>query len=392
MPKDTPAQLDTVLGQINKEYGQCIGTLSDVVDEVVGLTTGNLAIDYLTGIGGLPMGRITELYGQPSAGKTTTALQAAAALQAKIISENRVDDHILYLDFEHALDGEYAAGLGLDVDHPSFITVQPHWLEDGVDIAERVLRTGRVRVSIWDSVARMIPRDLEFGVRTHAMERARLMNSALQRLTSLLHENNCAGVFLNHLTEAVTMGGRPGMPPTETSPGGKALKFYASLRLAYKQTSVKKGQAYDALTGAPLEQVIATQVKVKCTKNKVGVPLREAEIRVRLGAGFDNTWTALQVLLAHKAVRKDGAWYRFDTDLDHPEMTLPATRGARRSIQGEAAVLDFADTHPDWGARLVDTARHLIDTHADTAIAPTPDDAFDLGTPVDVAAELENLT
>lgn len=385
MPKNDQ-DLDAVLGQLAKDYGQPIGTLSQVVDEVRGITTGNLAIDHLTGVGGLPMGRITELYGQPSAGKTTTALQAAAALQRKIITENRVDDHILYIDFEHALDGEYAANLGLDTDHPSFITVQPNWLEDGVDMAERIIRTGRVRVSIWDSVARMIPKDLEFGVRTHAMERARLMNSALQRLTSLLHENDCAGVFLNHLTEAVQMGGRPGMPPTETSPGGKALKFYASLRLAYKQIGVKKGLAYDSLTGATVEQIVATQVVVKCTKNKVGIPLRQAEVRVRLGAGFDNIWTALQILLAHRTVRKDGAWYRFDGDLTHPEMTLPVGKTARPSLHGEAGVLDFADKHPEWATTLVGTARGLLAT-AVLELPLTGDQPH-----IDIDAELGNLT
>ena len=368
MVKQASTAVADVLAELSKRYHLRIGTMSDVVDDVVGLSTGNMAVDYLTGVGGLPMGRIVELYGVPSAGKSTTALQAAANLQQRIIADGR-DEHILYLDFEHALDTTYAAALRLDPDHPTFILVQPVWLEDGADIAERLIRTGTVRLSIWDSVARMVPKDLEFGVRTHAMERARLMNSLLQRLTSLAHENNCAAVFLNHLVEAVSMGGRPGMPPQETSPGGKALKFYASIRLSYKVIRQIKGKAADALSGAVAEQVIATHVKVKCTKNKVGIPLREAEIRVRFGEGFDNAWTAVQVLVAHKVIRRDGAWYRFDEHLAHQDMATGAGKTPRPTLQGEAAVLTFADQHPEWAARLIDAARAAIADHGGDVLA-----------------------
>jgi len=353
-----------VLKDITKRYDLRIGAMSTVVDPVVGLTTGNLAIDYLTGIGGLPQARITELYGQPSSGKTTTALQAAAALQRDIIAAGR-DEHILYLDFEHAMDGEYAAVLGLDVEHPTFILVQPNWLEDGQDIAKRLVQTGRVRLCIWDSVAEMTPKELEFGVRTNAMERARLLNSMLQHFNSLFHEHNCAGVFLNHMTEVIAMGGRPGMPAQETSPGGKSLKFYASLRLAYKQVRNIKGQAPDALTGAVTTQVVATDVRVRVTKNKVGVPFREAEVRVRLGQGFDNLWSALTVLTAHKSVvaGSTGHFY-FDPAkvpaLVHDDMARSGT--GRPYIRGGAALLAFADDHPDWARTVVATAASVVES------------------------------
>jgi recombination protein RecA len=309
----------------------------------------------------LPVGRIVELYGQPSSGKTTTALQAAAALQQKVIAEGR-DEYILYLDFEHAIDGDYAAGLGLDVYHPTFVIAQPHWLEDGAEIAERLIKTGKFRLSIWDSVAEMTPRDLEFGVRTNAMERARLMNSLLQRFNSLLHEQNCCAVYLNHLVEAVQMGGaRPGLPPPETTPGGKALKFYASIRIAYKQIKQIKGLARDALSGDMTEVVTAQQVKVKVTKNKVGPPFREAEVRVTFGRGFDNIWSALQVLSAHKQIRRGSAgWHRFDERLGHPSM--PVVSGLP-SIQGEANVLTFAEEHPDWGQLIVAEAVQAIEKY-----------------------------
>lgn len=373
MPKDATSVGD-VIRDLAKRHELRIGAVTGVIDEVVAHSTGNLAVDYLTGVGGLPQGRIIELYGQPSAGKTTTALQAAAELQRAIIAAGR-DEYIVYLDFEKALDVNYCAALGLDTSHPTFILAQPHWLEDGADIADKLIRTGKVRLSIFDSVAEMVPKELEFGIRTAAMERARLMNSLLQQLNPLLHANGATAVFLNHLVEAVSMGGaRPGLPPAETSPGGKGLKFYASLRLSYKVIRQIKGKAPDALAGAVTDQVIATHVRVKCTKNKVGVPLREAEVRVRLGQGFDNTWTALQVLLAHGIVRKDGAWYRFDADLYHPDMGETNTRTGRASLQGEAAVLDFADTHPDWAAGLVTAAGQAIDAHGEAGLVVGSDE------------------
>lgn len=359
MPKD-PTAIGDVIKDIANKYSLRIGSMSDVVDEVSGLTTGNLAIDYLTGVGGLPLGRIVELYGQPSSGKTTTALQAAAALQRDIITEGR-DEFVLYQDFEHALDRDYATALGLDVEHPSFILVQPHWLDDGADIGERIIGTGKVRLSIWDSVAEMVPKDLEFGVRTNAMERARLMNSLLQRLNSLLHQHNCCAVFLNHLVEAVQMGGsRPGMPPAETSPGGKALKFYASLRLSYKQTRQVKGKVSDALSSDTIDQVVATHVKVKATKNKVGVPMREAEVRVRFGQGFDNFWSAVQVLVAHEAIKTTTTGHNYFIHAPaHPEMSH--ANDGRPFLRGESALLDFADGHPAWRSAVIDEAVKIIE-------------------------------
>lgn len=382
MPKAPGTGISELLTEINKKHGLNIGTMSAVAEKVTGLTTGNLAIDYLTGVGGLPVGRITELYGQPSSGKTTTALQAAAALQADIIAGKR-DEHILYLDYEHAMDPDYAANLGLNVDHPSFIIVQPNWLEEGAEIAEQLIKTGKIRMAIWDSVAEMTPADVEFGVRTNAMERARLMNSLLQRQVSLLHATGCAGVFLNHLTEAVQMGGRPGMPPAETSPGGKALKFYASLRMAYKQIGQKKGKAPDALTGDVIDQVVATHVMVRVTKNKVGLAHRTAEVRVRLGHGFDEFYTATQVLLAHRQITKAGSWFYFDrkgatADLTHPDM--PRTGSNQRpGLLGESGLITFGDRNPDWRAQIIAAARAAIDDYGTGALdeitaAPADDD------------------
>jgi len=173
-------------------------------------------------------------------------------------------------------------------------------------------------------------------------------------------------VFLNHMVEAIQMGGRPGMPPAETSPGGKALKFYASLRLAYKQVGNIKGQASDALLGETTAQVVATKVKVKVTKNKVGLPFREALVLVRSGYGFDNIWSALQVLTAHgKVVAGTSGHFYFDAakvpDLVHPDMALSGTK--RPFIRGESAVSAFAQQHPDWATKIIDHAVTLVEQY-----------------------------
>ncbi len=305
---------------------------------------------------------------------TTTALQCAAALQRRLIAEGSTD-HILYMDYEHALDADYAAGLGLNVEHPTFLSAQPHWLEQGAEAARKFIESGRVRLVIWDSVAEMTPKsvlDADFDRRTGAMERARQIKELLARLTPLIHQHNCAAVFLNHAVEAVDMGGgRPGMPPVETTPGGKALKFYASLRMSYKQIGQKKAKVLDRLTGELVDQVAAVDTRVKVTKNKLNDPFREAIVRVRFGSGFDNVWSALEVLTAYRKVVIGAGGYRyFDAknvpELVHDDMARSAT--GRPSIQGEAAVLRFADEHPEWRDRLIATAVDLVNAKQDTVL------------------------
>lgn len=367
-----------LLAELSKKHGIQLGTMSDVVKPVTGLTTGNLAIDHITGCGGIPVGRITELYGLPSSGKTTTALQAAARLQAKIIDSIvrggsagpdgiRGGDLIVYFDYENTLDGEYAANLGLDVDHPSFVLAQPDFLEQGGEIGLDLIKTGDVKLSIWDSVASMTPlatMEGDFDQRTSAMNRARLLNGMLMRFNGLLKHHSSAAIFLNHLTEAIDMGGRPGMPPRVDTPGGKALKFYSSLRLEYRQLKQVKGKGTDALTNEDsAEQVIAQHIKVKVVKNKVApMAFRECEVRSRFGSGFDNTWSAIQVLLNHRKITKSGAWYGFDRspELIHPELPLSA---GKHQLQGEPAIDEFARTRPEWRRTLIDAAVRLVDAY-----------------------------
>ena len=375
--------IDDIIESVAKKYDVRVGSLSSVVTPTEALTTGNLAIDYLTGVGGLPVGRVTELYGQASSGKTTSALQAAAHLQKRIIAD-KSDEYMLYMDFEHALDEDYAGKLGLDVEHPSFLLAQPYWLEQGAEAAQKLIETGKIRLSIWDSVAEMTPKsvlDADFDRRTSAMERARMIKELLARMTPLIHQNRCASVFLNHLVEGIDMtGGRPGMPPAETTPGGKAIKFYASLRMSYKQVKQIKGKTYDALAGDTVDQVVAVDTKVKVTKNKLGNPFREAVIRVRFGAGFDNAWSALQVLTAYRKVVIGTAGFHYFDAKNVPELvhdTMRTSPTGRPTIQGEAAVLRFADDHPAWRDLLIRHAVDTIESAGDTTLpGSAPADPF----------------
>ncbi len=351
-----------LLASISKKHNLKLGSFSDVVTPTVGWSTGNIGIDYVTGVGGIPAGRMTELYGLPSSGKTTTALQAAAGLQKRIIADGE-EEYILYLDHEHALDLEYAGDLGLNLDHPSFVLAQPNWLEQGAEIALELIATGKVRMAIFDSVAAMTPKvllDGEFDQRTAAMNRARLMSGLCQRLVALINEQNTAVVMINHLMESVEMTGRPGMPPKATTPGGKGVKYYASLRLEYKQIKNAKTKQVNALTGATEDAVGQTLVKINCVKNKVGNPFRTVEALSRFGMGFDNFWSALQVHMAHRniTVASAGRHY-FPSHLGHDHMEVASD--GRQYVRGEANLLAFADLYPEWRQKVITEAGDIID-------------------------------
>ncbi len=354
-----------VLADVSTKFGLNIGALSTVAEKVVGLPTGNLTIDYLTGVGGLPLGRSTELHGPPSSGKTTCALQTAAVLQQYAV-RFRLDSRILYLDFEHALDPDYCAALGLDVEHPSFLLAQPGNLEQGCEAALKLIDTGGIRLVIFDSVASMAPIsriDGEFDQRTAAMNKARLMSGLMLQLTPLLHRHDCAAVFINHVYEKIDIGGRPGgLPPGEDTPGGRALKFYSSLRLRFQQIGVIHGRADDAILNEVDERApIGVKTRIKVVKNKVSRSAgREADVRITHGHGFDNTWSALKILAAHKKVMVDGSWHYFDKDPTLTGEDMPRSRTGRPCLQGEHAVLGYATAHPQWNDALVDLARTVI--------------------------------
>lgn len=359
-------EISALLREIEKKLDLRVGPLSGVAEEVKALTTGNLAIDYITGVGGLPLGRSTELIGPPACGKTSVALQTAAELQKTIIAEGR-EEFILYSDFEHALDKEYATNLGLDVEHPSFLLMQPDSMEQGVNAALLLLDTDRVRLSIWDSVASMTPDSMsnsEFSSRPmEAAHKAKLMSDFIRVLNAKLHRYSCSAVFLNHIMDVIETGFAPRGIKRTTTPGGKALKYYASVRIEFQQISTIKAKAINALTNESVDRVEATNVKVKVVKNKVGSPFRECVVRVRLGKGFDNFWSAVQVLLAYKKITAGGGgYYYFDAlpELKHDSMER-SSKG-RVTLRSERALLEFAERNPDWASLVVSSAKSLLPT------------------------------
>lgn len=374
-----------LLKTAEKKYNLSVGPMNAIATNTQFITTGNLAIDIAMG-GGIPLGRTVELFGPPSSGKTTTALQAAAELQ-KIIRAGgdasrgiAADDRILYMDYEQAMDKAYAAALGLDVDDPSFLFTQPDTLEDGANFALAALKTNKVRMVVFDSVAAMNPSvkaEAEIGKSLPAVQ-AKLMKDFGVTLNSVLAHANASVIFLNHLMEKMDMGGarRPGMPPPTTTPGGAAVKFFASVRVEYKQIRQNKGTVTDPLTNEQIDQVVSTDVKVKVVKNKVAPPFREATVRVRFGQGFDNFWTALQVLLANKKIRYETGRYFFHEIAGEgfaPEWMARLSTGTKRPyVHGEANVFKAGDADPEWRLGLISLAKGVVEDNIESLATLAP--------------------
>lgn len=374
------------ISDILKKYSKAglkAGTFDDVVDEVKGLTTGNMSIDHSVGVDGLPVGRIIEAYGPTSSGKTTLALQTAAALQQKIILEDSTD-RILYIDYEHTLDVDYCASLGLDLLHDSVIVTQPRSLEKGANLARELVGTGHIRLVIWDSVAEAQPEstlEIDTG-QVQVAAQARVMGQFLGQIVDSLFVNDCTLILINHMKESIPTGYV--RVTTKTTNGGFAPKFYSSVRIEFAPISTSKGKRYNALTNEMEEVSVATETKVTMVKNKVGTPKKSCVVKVRYGKGFDNFWSALQVLLSHNKVTKTGAWYYFSKT---PELLLPGlpeSAGKPGAFQGEDKLLQYADGHNEWRQLVIDYAVDLIKISSENApsVVETDeddDDPFNLG-------------
>lgn len=379
---------DSILAKAQKKYNLAVGSLSQIAQEAVFVSTGNIAIDHIIG-GGLPLGRSVELAGPPSSGKTTTALQTAANLQKIIIAGGdpekgiKADDKILYLDYEQTIDQTYAKALGLDIDHESFLLTQPDTLEDGANLAVELIKTGRIRVVIWDSVAAMMPSaksEAEIGKSLPAVQ-AKLMSDLGQKLNPLLYEHRTLNIFVNHLREVLDMSGRrpAHLGPKLSTPGGVALKFYASVRVEYKQVGQVKEKQIDQLSGEEVETPGSTNVEVKVTKNKVAPPFKKAVVRVRFGRGFDNFWTALQILLAGKQIMYSTGYYYFHRVEEHglaPEWMDRAKTGTRRpNIRTDANLFKAADVHPEWREAVILYAEQFLKNNTLELKESTPEEA-----------------
>ena len=313
MAVDKEKALETALAQIEKQFGKgaVMRLGQNEAMQVDVIPTGSLSLDLALGIGGLPRGRIIEIYGPESSGKTTLALHCVAEGQ-------KAGGYAAFIDVEHALDPVYAAALGVDVD--SLLVSQPDTGEQALEITEALVRSGAIDVIVVDSVAALVPKaeiEGEMGD-THVGLQARLMSQALRKLAGAISKSNCVAIFINQLREKVgVMYGNP-----EFAPGGRALKFYASVR-----SDVRKGDAIKEGS-----ERIGSRTRAKVIKNKMAPPFREAEFDVVYGKGISRTGELLDLAVKLDIVQKSGAWFSYN---------------GNRLGQGRDNSREFLGSHPE---------------------------------------------
>ena len=323
---DKQKAVELAMGQIERQFGK--GSImklgSQAIADVPVIPTGSLALDHALGVGGIPRGRVVELFGPESSGKTTLALHIVAEAQKQ-------EGIAAFIDAEHALDTMYARRLGVNCDE--LLVSQPDTGEQALEIAEVLVRSGAMDVLVIDSVAALVPRaeiEGEMGD-AHVGLQARLMSQALRKLTSAISKSMTAVIFINQIRMKIgVMFGNP-----ETTPGGNALKFYSSVRLDIRRIgAIKDGQ-----------EVTGSRTRVRVVKNKVAPPFKDAEFDIMYGDGISTAGDLLDMGVQTKVVDKSGAWYSFDQE---------------RIGQGRENVKNFLKENPDVSARILKKVREAL--------------------------------
>jgi len=325
------------LGQIEKQFGagsvMRMGEKGSLAIETI--PTGALALDLALGVGGLPRGRVVEIYGPESSGKSTLATHVVAEAQ-------RNGGTCAYIDAEHAMDPVYAKAIGVDID--SLLISQPDTGEQALEICDMLVRSGALDVIVIDSVAALTPRaEIEGDMGdTHVGLQARLMSQALRKLTANLNKTDTVCVFINQLREKIgVMFGSP-----ETTPGGRALKFYSSVRLDIRRIeSIKQGA-----------EVVGNRTRVKVVKNKVAPPFRQAEFDIMYGHGISREGSVLDLAVDHDVVKKSGAWYTYEGE---------------QLGQGREKAKDFLTENPELMVEITDRVTKIV-------MPPPQEDVVDL--------------
>ena len=340
---DREKNLEMAMSQIERQFGKgAIMKLSDgSVRNIEAIPTGALSLDLALGIGGLPRGRIVEIYGPESSGKTTLALHVVAEAQ-------RNGGVAAFVDAEHALDPVYAKALGVDIDE--LLISQPDTGEQALEIADMLIRSGALDVVIIDSVAALVPRaELEGDMGdSHVGLQARLMSQALRKLAGTINRSETTAIFINQLREKIgVMFGSP-----ETTPGGRALKFYSSVRIDVRRIeAIKQGT-----------DNVGNRVRAKIVKNKVAPPFRLAEFDIMFGQGISREGSLLDIAVEQGIVTKAGAWYTYDGD---------------QLGQGRERAKEFLRDNPEIAMQLQDRVLREVGLIADETDdeAPVPEDA-----------------